>query len=94
MVENRLGIPVFYNIQAKGQKGRMNMSQKEIEATGFKFHIGQIVNYTNDYGVNWGNHTITGMETAETTGYGKAYYLQPSDTPWFAVPERCLRAGV
>lgn len=57
----------------------------------FKFHIGQVVNYTNDYGVNWGNRTITGVERAEATGYGKAYYIHPTDTPWFAVPERCLK---
>ena len=57
-----------------------------------KFYIGQIVNFTNDYGVNWGDRIITGYEPAEVTGYGDAYYIHPHDAPWFAVPERCLTA--
>ena len=55
-----------------------------------KFQIGQIVNFTNDNGVNWGDKIITGFEPAEKTGYGDAYRIRPTDTPWFAVPERCL----
>ena len=54
----------------------------------FKFHVGQVVNYTNDNGVNWGNRTII---KAEHTDYGKAYYINPTDSPWFAVPERCFK---
>lgn len=51
------------------------------------FTIGDTVLYTNDYGVDLGRRTIVGV--ARTT-YGVAYYLAPTDTPWFAVPEREL----
>ena len=54
----------------------------------FKFHVGQVVNFTNDNGVNWGNRTIT---EAVDEGYGNAYRITPHDAPWFAVPERCFK---
>ena len=75
--------PGKWNITDNGLTG----DEKKIAMK--KFYIGQIVNFTNDNGVNWGDRIIVGYEH---TSYGPAYYIHPHDAPWFAVPERCLTA--
>jgi hypothetical protein len=52
-----------------------------------RFKVGQIVNYTNCYGVFWGARTITSIE--RRTGR-PCYNITPTDTPWFAVGEECF----
>ena len=65
----------------------MNPKQisNEIET---KFKIGEIVNYTNGNGVHWGPRKIIGRET--WYGNDVRYYIEPTDTPWFSVAERCF----
>jgi hypothetical protein len=53
----------------------------------YKYKIGDILNYTNSNGVNWGKRTIIG--TDQRTGE-PCYYITPTDTPWFAVREEEL----
>lgn len=52
-----------------------------------KFAPGETVTLTNDYGVIFPGKTI--LEFRQTD-YGPAYLIDPTDTPWFAVPERNL----
>ncbi|MDD4969780.1 MAG: hypothetical protein PHT07_10175 [Paludibacter sp.] len=61
------------------------MSQsEEVEP---KYKIGDEVTYINDYCVNWGLRTITGMEQDK---WGWKYFISPTDTPWFPVKEKNL----
>jgi hypothetical protein len=53
-----------------------------------KFKAGDRVTLVNDYGVEFSGKTIL---SAETATYGPAYKIEPTDSPWFAVPERNLR---
>ncbi len=53
-----------------------------------KFKIGQVVNYTNPQGVFWGRRKIVGHEV-DQFGVDR-YYIEPTDTPWYAVHEDCL----
>lgn len=57
------------------------------EESKYKYEIGESVIFINDNGVNWGQRTVIGRKI---TCYGPAYYIQPTDTPWFAIPERNL----
>ena len=52
-----------------------------------KFATGDKVTMTNDYGLIFPGKTI--LEFRQTD-YGPAYLIEPTDTPWFAVPERNL----
>lgn len=57
-----------------------------------KYQVGQTVEYTNDYGVKWGKKKIVAIVenlTYDESGFG--YKIEPTDTPWFAVPERNLK---
>jgi len=54
----------------------------------YKFNVGDIVEYTNPNGVNWGEKTIIGLD--ERTGK-PTYYIAPTDTPWFSVSEEGLK---
>jgi len=54
---------------------------------GHKFKPGDRVTLINDYGAEFPNKTVV---TTESTSYGPAYKINPTDTPWFAVPERNL----
>lgn len=56
-----------------------------MEQGAFKFKAGDIVNFTNDQGVKFGKRLIT---EPCATSYGNAYKIFPTDTPWFAIPER------
>lgn len=56
-----------------------------------KFSIGQKVLYTNENGVFWGERTITGIERITYSKSGFGYYIEPTDTPWFAVCEETLK---
>ena len=56
-----------------------------------KYKIGDKVIYINGYGVNWGIKTIIGVEDI-TWGNGNGYYIDPTDTPWFAVQEENLHS--
>lgn len=58
------------------------------EKTEPKFAIGQKVIFINDYGVNWGEKTITEYEWNEVRGH--TYNYAPTDTPWFCTNERHL----
>lgn len=55
-----------------------------------KFEVGDRVTLVNDYGVEFFGKTIV---TVESTSYGPAYKIEPSDSPWFAVPERNLASA-
>lgn len=52
-----------------------------------KYKVGDEVTYINDYCVNWGARTITGMEQDK---WGWNYYISPTDTPWCPVSEKNL----
>lgn len=52
------------------------------------FKVGDVVTYTNDYGVRWTGKTITGIEY---WGDQVRYFYAPSDSPWFSVPEASLK---
>lgn len=53
-----------------------------------KFKVGDRVTMVNDFGVEFPGKVIL---SAETTTYGLAYKIKPTDSPWYAVPERNLR---
>lgn len=54
------------------------------------FQAGDVVTYTNDYGVPWPGRTIVGTEFWQ--GYDeRRYFYSPSDAPWFSVPESSLK---
>jgi hypothetical protein len=56
----------------------------------YKFEIGDVVIWTNENGVYLGPRTIINRVMID----GKArYYLDPIDTPWFAVSEKNLTAA-
>ena len=61
--------------------------RRGIEMTNSKYKVGDIVTYINAYGVNWGKRKI--VEVTERTGR-PCYYIEPTDTPWFAVGEENL----
>ena len=52
-----------------------------------KFAPGDRVTMTNDYGAVFPRKTILSFRQ---TDYGPAYFIEPTDTPWYAVPERNL----
>lgn len=54
----------------------------------FKYKVGDRVIFINEYGVNWGEKTITGLEMNDVRG--PTYYIEPTDTPWFATNEQHL----
>lgn len=51
-----------------------------------KFTVGQKVIFINDYGVNWGEKTITEHEWDDIRG--NIYQYEGTDTPWFKTSER------
>jgi len=53
--------------------------------TPFKFSVGQKVIFINEYGVNFGERTITAREVSEIRG--KVYGMTPTDCPWFKSKE-------
>ena len=53
-----------------------------------RFHVGQKVVFTNEYGVCWGIKAIT--QQTERSGR-PCYHYEGSDTPWFAVEEELLQ---
>lgn len=53
-----------------------------------KFNPGDRVAMVNDYGLSFPGKTIL---TVEATPYGTAYKIEPTDSPWFAVPERNIQ---
>ena len=54
---------------------------------GFKFAPGDVVLWTNDYGVKWHARRVVEVEMAER---GPTYYLTPNDAPWCPVREANL----
>lgn len=53
-----------------------------------KFKVGDVVTYTNDYGVRWTGRTITGIEYWDDQ---VRYFYAPTDAHWFSVPEASLK---
>lgn len=68
---------------------------RTLPAKGPIFKIGDAVTFTNEFGVQWKNKTITGMEIwprSYHSNYGREepywrYYYEPSDAPWFPSAE-------
>ena len=56
-----------------------------------KFKVGDIVTFTNDYGVRWPNKTIIGTEYWHSAPEQIRYFYAPSDCPWFSVREESLK---
>lgn len=52
------------------------------------FKVGEIVCFTNDYGVNW--HGCRVLSIDEPDQWGHRYYLEPSDAPWMYKRENNL----
>jgi hypothetical protein len=61
-----------------------------MKRTAPKFTVGQKVIFINEYGVNWGEKTITEHEWDEVRG--NTYLYAPTETPWFMTSERNLHA--
>lgn len=53
-----------------------------------KFLVGQKVIFINDYGVNWGERTITKHQWDDIRE--NIYQINNTDTPWFMLSERNL----
>ncbi|KVV40976.1 hypothetical protein WT83_27845 [Burkholderia territorii] len=51
----------------------------------FKFKVGDIVCWTNDYGVKWRGRRI--VEVDRDAKSRPLYYLEPTDAPWMYVRE-------
>jgi hypothetical protein len=56
-----------------------------------KFNAGDNVLYTNDYGVFIGERKIVAVTSISYSESGYGYYLEPTDTPWYAVKEENLK---
>ncbi|CAH0356100.1 hypothetical protein AQB9606_04563 [Aquabacterium sp. CECT 9606] len=54
------------------------------------FQIGDVVTYTNDYGVQWPGLTVVGNEFWQRFEE-RRYFYAPSDAPWYSVPESSLK---
>lgn len=54
-----------------------------------KFKVGDRVEWTNEYGVNWGVRTI--IEVLEPDKFGHRYYIAPNDAHWMYVREKNLK---
>lgn len=65
------------------------------DETGLKFIIGDVVTFTNDYGVKFTGRKVTGFleETHFLYEHGYRYYIE-SDAPWMPVKEESLSFGV
>lgn len=55
-----------------------------------KFKIGQKVVFVNDYGVNFGEKTVSDYEWDDIRGH--TYQYEPNETPWYKTNERNLFA--
>lgn len=57
-----------------------------------EFQPGDIVTFTNDYGVVWEGKTIVERDT-NWTGVDQTprYYIKPTDAPWFSKSAKNLR---
>lgn len=53
-----------------------------------KFKVGDKVVFINDYGVNWGEKTVT--EVVHNHVRGATYFITNDGTPWFDHSERNL----
>lgn len=53
-----------------------------------KYTVGDTVNYKNSNGVKFGKKTITGIHTEPEKEV--RYFITPTDTPWFPIPESQL----
>ena len=56
----------------------------------YKFNIGDEVKYTNSNGVYLGVRKIIGREKISYSAADRGYYIDPTDTPWYAVAEERL----
>jgi hypothetical protein len=66
----------------------LNDTSKEAHT---KFKVGDVVEYTNEYGVHIGQRKISAID--DSTGWSDdepRYFLTPTDTPWYSVRERSL----
>jgi hypothetical protein len=57
-------------------------------AVAFKFRVGDIVHWTNDYGAEWFGRRIVGIDHYAT--FGPRYFLEPTDAYRAPVHERNL----
>jgi len=55
-----------------------------------RYKAGDVVIYTNDYGVCWGERTIVSVADFRWSGGEPLYYITPTDSPWCPKPERNL----
>jgi hypothetical protein len=55
------------------------------------FNKGDKVLYTNDNSVIIGEKTIIGTEKISYSDSGNGYYVDPTDTPWYAIKEENLK---
>lgn len=51
------------------------------------FNPGDLVIFTNDFGVCWGVKKIISQEPPLTQGGSLRYHYEGSDTPWYSVDE-------
>jgi hypothetical protein len=59
-----------------------------------KFKIGDVVEYINEYGVHIGRRKIAAIDDSKGWSDNEPrYFLTPTDTPWYSVRERYLRAA-
>ncbi|MBN3761302.1 hypothetical protein [Burkholderia sp. Ac-20365] len=51
-----------------------------------KFKPGDVVCWTNDYGVKWHGRRVVGVENPDR--FSHRYYVEPNDAPWMYVREQ------
>lgn len=54
------------------------------------FHVGDVVTFTNDYGVKFPGVTVVGTEFWQRRDE-RRYFFSPTSAPWFSVPESSLK---
>lgn len=55
-----------------------------------KFKVGDKAVFTNEFGVCWGVKTIKSLENGFNENDAPRYHIEPTDTPWYPVSEKCL----
>ena len=64
------------------------VAEEKQEMTGPGFTPGDVVCWTNDYGVKWHARRVVRVEAPDQ--WGHRYYLEPTDAPWMYVREKNL----
>lgn len=94
----RCGVSLTASLTPEDAWCRMNSvdAEKMLEAylaaaPATKFKVDDLVNWTNDYGVEWPARRVVGIEIS--SDYDVRYYVHPHDAYWFSIKEAHLQAA-